>query len=101
MSLFAVIGTMLFGTTKAGYRLSDQANFRSFPASLLTLSQLLLGDDWFTLMIDCNIQPPLCTARFSNFAEKSKLSYGDCGNALSPLYFLVSLYHYSIIQVAN
>ena len=88
--MFAVLGTMLFGTTKAGIRLSDQANFRSFSSSLLTLSQLLLGDDWFTLMVDCTVQPPFCTSRFTNFNDNNPLSYGDCGNASAPFFFLVN-----------
>jgi hypothetical protein len=94
ISIFAVLGTMLFGTTKSGIQLSNQANFRSFPMSLVTLCQLLLGDDWFTMMVDCSILPPFCTDRFNGFKGSKVLSFGDCGNILSPLYFLVSTHEF-------
>ena len=54
VAVFAVLGTVLFGATRAGLSLvAGRASFRTFPASTLTLCQLLLGREWLGLMGDC------------------------------------------------
>ncbi len=50
MSIFSVIGVAVFGTTRAGERLSDTAHFRDFASAMLTLFQCMNGDDWMVCM---------------------------------------------------
>jgi hypothetical protein len=87
MSIFAVIGVSFFGTVKMGVRLGGQANFSNFGSAILTLLQILFGDEWHDLMEDCALQPPYCTPNFVTH-DGRLLSYGDCGMTFSPVYFL-------------
>lgn len=86
MSVFAVVGVSSYGTTKFGDRLSTQANFRSYPWAMMTLFQIMFGEEWHVLMDDCLVQPPYCTKRF--VVDGKELSYGDCGSSFAPVYFL-------------
>jgi hypothetical protein len=87
MSIFAVIGVAFFGTVKMGNRLGPTVHFESFGAAFLSLTQILFGDEWHQLMEDCSLQHPFCTTNFVT-ADGRVLSYGDCGQALSPVYFM-------------
>jgi len=87
MSIFAVIGVAFFGNIKMGTRLGVQANFQDFGSAFLTLFQILFGDEWHDLMEDCALQPPYCTPNFVAHDGRI-LSYGDCGLAYSPVFFL-------------
>ena len=50
--------------------------------SIVTLLQIVFGDEWHEMMIDCSVQPPFCDTVLPS------LSSGDCGTPLAPLYFL-------------
>lgn len=82
MSVFSVLGVTVFGTVKPGLRISKTGNFDSFPNALLTLWQVLFGDDWMYMMDDCMVSEPSCTGQFEG------LSYGDCGSMISPIFFV-------------
>ena len=87
MSIFSVIGVAFFGNVKFGSRLGPQANFQNFTSALLTLLQILFGDEWHDLAEDCSRMPPFCTQNFET-GDGRVLSYGDCGNEFGFLYFL-------------
>ena len=89
MSIFAVIGVSTFGTTRHGVRLQSTANFQSYSNAMLTLWQILFGDDWMYIMDDCNIAEPYCTFRATDPVTGEELSYGDCGSPYSPLFFIL------------
>ncbi len=55
---------------------------------MLTLFQILFGDDWDVLMDDCEVKPPFCTKRFFDEVTGMEMSYGDCGSAFAPAYFI-------------
>lgn len=42
-SMFATLFVQIFGITKYGKRISDTANFESFPSALLTIYQMVVG----------------------------------------------------------
>ena len=89
MTIFAVLGVSSFGSVSYGSRLGPQANFFNFPMAMMTLFQIMFGDEWMFLMDDCSIEPPFCTEAFPDPHDPTKLlSYGDCGSAFAPVYFI-------------
>jgi hypothetical protein len=86
--LFATIAVELFGTTKFGQRLGTTANFHNISTAMLTLIQILFGDELEKIVDDCGIQPPLCTKAQENAIPGSPLGYGDCGSEFSILFFV-------------
>ncbi len=86
--VFATIAVQLFGTTKFGQRLGTTANFYNVSSAMLTLIQILFGDELERIVDDCGIQPPLCTKAQENATPGSPLSYGDCGSEFSVLFFI-------------
>lgn len=65
------IRPQLFGGTKFGAFLNNAASFRHVGWSMLTMFQLLAGDDWSQIMRDCQVARPFCTT----IGTKS-----DCGS---------------------
>ena len=64
-SMFASAGTQLFSTTRFGARLGPTAAFSSYIRSLVLVYQIITGDEWNILMVDCSVQPPACTEKFT------------------------------------
>jgi voltage-dependent calcium channel L type alpha-1D len=87
MSIYAVIAVTFFGNIRLGVRLGIQSNFQNFGSAFRTLFQIMFGDEWHELMEDCALQPPFCTSHFVA-RDGRVLSYGDCGVAYSPLFFV-------------
>jgi hypothetical protein len=83
LSIFAIIVVSTYGTTKSGFRLSPTASFATFPNAMLTLYQMMFGDEWMEIMDDCRVQYPECTPVFPGH------TYGDCGSSFAPLYFVL------------
>lgn len=54
--VFAVVGQRVFGGVKLGSMLNRNANFRSIGPSLLTLFQMLAGDNWHTIMRNSQVR---------------------------------------------
>jgi hypothetical protein len=93
-SMFAVVFVQLFSTTKYGNRLGNTANFKWYPSSLLTVYQMVTGDEWMILMNDCGVAWPECTPVFSTrFPEYGyqgpDYEFGDCGSPYSPALFVL------------
>ncbi len=86
--IFATIAVQLFGTTKFGQRLGTTANFYTISNAMLTLIQILFGDELEKIVDDCGIQPPYCTKEQANEKPGSPSSYGDCGSNYSIFYFI-------------
>lgn len=53
--VFAAVATQLYGGIKYGSSLNPNANFRHFGMSMLTLFQIIAGDDWSAVMRDCQV----------------------------------------------
>jgi hypothetical protein len=106
VSLFLVMFSAVFmqnyATVKSGLRLeggkrrSDSlrrtASFETFPNSLSTLYQILIGDEWHQLMDDASVQYPECTRVFAKSSDPSDsmftysgpdYAWGDCGSTSS------------------
>ena len=80
--IFSLVGFSMFAHVRPGVRLGRTANFDTFSMSVVTLVQVVLGDEWQQLMIDCSVQPPFCNAILPG------LDSGDCGTPFSPSFFL-------------
>jgi hypothetical protein len=50
--------------------------------SIVTMLQIVLGDEWHEMMIDCSVQPPFCNTVLPG------LAIGDCGTPFAPSFFL-------------
>jgi len=87
-SMFAVVGVASFGTTKFGHRLGTRSNFTSYHRAMLTLFQIIFGDEWHELLDDCQLLEPECTRRFIDPGTGEELSYGDCGSWYAPIYYM-------------
>mmetsp|Transcript_42872 Transcript_42872/g.135198 ORF Transcript_42872/g.135198 Transcript_42872/m.135198 type:complete len:1863 (-) Transcript_42872:2108-7696(-) len=81
-SMFAVVFVQVFGVVKYGSRIGPTANFETFPVALQTIFQLVTGDEWQSMMVDCQVSPPACTLQFEG------KSFGDCGSSLSFPWFV-------------
>lgn len=92
--VYAVLGMQFFGTTKYGYALNPNQNFETFPQAILTLFQIVSGENWLDLMRDCAVGEPRCTPG-SGTGDDEVLS--DCG---SPTYGPVFFYSFFILIFA-
>ena len=86
--VFATIAVQLFGATKFGQRLGSTANFYTVSSSMLTLIQILFGDELEKIVDDCGVQPPLCTKAQENVIPGNPLGYSDCGSDFSIVFFV-------------
>eukprot|EP01060_Flectonema_neradi_P008437 TRINITY_DN1601_c4_g1_i1.p1 TRINITY_DN1601_c4_g1~~TRINITY_DN1601_c4_g1_i1.p1 ORF type:complete len:2245 (+),score=298.91 TRINITY_DN1601_c4_g1_i1:109-6843(+) len=76
--IFAILGMALFedvvtANTEPLYPLllSDKANFRDFPRSMLTLYRVATMDTWVNVWSGCQVEPPYCS-----------YDEGNCGNGI-------------------
>ena len=80
----------LFSTVKKGKTLDVVADFTTFPASVVTLYEVVAGENWMNIMRDVSLASPKCTESYpvaseTWFGNKAK---GDCGDpVLGPLFF--------------
>ncbi|KNC49505.1 voltage-gated Ion Channel superfamily [Thecamonas trahens ATCC 50062] len=92
MFVYATLGSELFGATRHGAFLNANANFESFGSALLLLFRMVTGEDWQGIMLDCAIQPPLCTRlKVTSALSVTSSSAGpqdDCGSVLAYAYFI-------------
>ena len=72
----------MFANIRPGVRLGSTANFDTFGMSLVTLIQIVFGDEWQEIMHDCAVQPPYCDLRLQG------LDSGDCGTPYAPTFFM-------------
>ena len=80
--IFALVGSNLLSNIRPGTRLGASANFDTFGMSVVTLVQIVLGDEWHQLMLDCSVRPPFCDASIPG------LQHGDCGTSNAPFFFV-------------
>lgn len=90
MWIFAVIGVAIFGDLKEGKAISTQASacsFQGFVPSLITLFNLIVGENWDEVMDEASIEYPYCTKSNPNVTPEV---FGDCGSsAWSKVYFIL------------
>ena len=93
-AIFAVMGMQLFGMVKPGLRAGATASFYSFENSMLTIFQVVTGDEWHILMHDHKVQYPSCTEVFNEetvpgwTAWKGKpLQATDCGGEVQTVIY--------------
>lgn len=48
-----------------GIRLGPTANFRDFITAIYTNFQIITGDEWMDIMMDCSVGIPSCTEKFT------------------------------------
>ncbi|EKX53939.1 hypothetical protein GUITHDRAFT_132377 [Guillardia theta CCMP2712] len=90
-TMFAVVFIQIFATTKNGQRLGPTANFADYMQAWRTIYQMIIGDEWMTIMDDCRVQPPACTKIFSTeydpYYHGKSYSFGDCGSPFAVFWF--------------
>jgi hypothetical protein len=90
MWIFAVIGVAQFGDLKEGVAISTQASacsFHGFVPSIITLFNLLVGENWDNILDEASIEYPYCT---KSDPDATPEVFGDCGSsAWSKVYFIV------------
>lgn len=59
-SMFAVLLIQTFGTTKYGVRFGPTANFGNYGVAMMTILQLVTGDEWHIMLEDLSVQEPHC-----------------------------------------
>ena len=97
-SIFAVIFVQIFGLVKPGQRLGETGGFRNFPYALLTIYQIVTGDEWHLMMADHDVEWPSCTLTFNEETvpgwtawKGEQLDVSDCGGPLQSLILWVLL----------
>ena len=92
-SMFAIVGVTFFATTRAGQRIGKTASFSNFWWGVLTIWQIVTGDEWHVIMVDLQVQPPECDLMFTKetvYGFKGlDRSWGDCGQTWSFAYLLM------------
>eukprot|EP00960_Hanusia_phi_P073242 767965-Hanusia_phi.AAC.4 len=90
-TMFAVVFIQIFATTKNGQRLGPTANFATYMQAWRTIYQMIIGDEWMTIMDDCRVQPPACTKVFSSeydpYYQGKNYTFGDCGSPWAVFWF--------------
>lgn len=83
MWCYALIGVIMFGSTRFGIALNRHANFRNSGLALLLLFRITTGEDWNRVMHDCMVSPPKCSLSTNdNYWET------DCGHLfVAPIFF--------------
>ena len=83
MWCYALIGVIMFGSTRFGIALNRHANFRNSWYALLLLFRITTGEDWNRVMHDCMVSPPLCSLN-----EGDNYWETDCGHSIvAPIFF--------------
>lgn len=91
-TIFAVVFVRLYSTTKFGMRMGPTASFRTYPESLVTVYQMVAGDQWMLIASDCSVVWPECTPIFSPdrpeyHYQGPAYEFGDCGSSVAPAVF--------------
>jgi hypothetical protein len=91
-SMFAVVAVQCFGTTKRGYRMGPTANFDNWNNAIMTIAQIITGDEWMDILYDCSVEYPACTRQFNKDHVYGwtgpAYSFGDCGSVYARLFFV-------------
>jgi hypothetical protein len=82
---FSVVGVPTVGGVKRGHFITRHSNFDTTINSVITLFQMVAGEDWMAIMQEASVRPPYCTLDNPMTPE---LDDGDCGNLYSPFYFV-------------
>ena len=81
--MYAILGSFVFGTITTGKVIDDYTNFQNFGYAMLLLIRISTGEDWHTIMYDC--EPS------SNCLHKED----RCGSNWAQFYF------YSFMWICN
>jgi hypothetical protein len=84
--IYSSLGISIFGTVKFGDYINENANFRSFSKSFLTLVRCLTGEDWNSMMIELTKSLEGCK-NDQTFQELIQEPLG-CGTYLSYPFFI-------------
>ncbi len=91
-AMFAAVAVQCFGTTKHGFRMGPTANFDTWSNAMMTIAQIITGDEWMDILYDCSVEYPSCTRQFSRDHVHgwtgADLSFGDCGSAYARTFFV-------------
>ena len=83
--MYAILGSFMFGAIAKGEVMDDYTNFQNFGYAMLLLVRICTGEDWHTIMYDC--EPS------TNCSDPELNS--TCGSSWSGVYF------YSFMWVCN
>lgn len=91
MWCYALIGVIMFGSTRFGIALNRHANFRNSLQAMMLLFRITTGEDWNRLMHDCTVSPPRCSLN-----EDDNYWETDCGHP-----FVAHLYFFSYYVIVT
>ena len=81
--IYAVVGVQLFGNVRYGDYIGPIANFENTGYAMMLLFRVTTGEDWNSLMYECSVEPPYCTA---------SATMNDCGTYVGARLFFYSFY---------
>mmetsp|Transcript_3722 Transcript_3722/g.9015 ORF Transcript_3722/g.9015 Transcript_3722/m.9015 type:complete len:2275 (-) Transcript_3722:103-6927(-) len=100
-SMFAVVAVEQFGMVKNGTRIGPTANFFDWPFAMMTVFQIITGDEWQDMMADMLVTYPSCTQQFNAvhvhgwhdsqgwaMYRSEGYTFGDCGSVWAPAFFI-------------
>ena len=101
MWIFAVIGVSQFGDLKEGYAIATEASassFNGFVPALITLFNLLVGENWDNLLDEASTEYPYCTRDDPKAVPEV---FGDCGSQTTSQVYFVSFYVFTFFILVN
>ena len=78
--IWVILGRELFYSVKFGLFHNQNANFKTFGSSALTIFRMITGEQWPYIMSDLMVQSPACTVG------------QDCGKIVGVVFFFFSFY---------
>ena len=88
LTLFSILGMNLFGHVAHGPYLNADANFCSFPVSMLTMLRCSTGESWNGIMHDLMIRQ--ADVFSDDLGPRCSDERGDCGSPLPAILFHIS-----------
>jgi hypothetical protein len=88
--VFAVLGMQFFATVKKGQTNDIVADFTTFPQAVVSLYEIVAGENWMNFMRDMSISSPACTKTYPVASTNwiGTKTRTDCGDSVfAPIYF--------------
>ncbi len=88
--VFAVLGMQFFATVKKGKTNDIIADFTTFPQAVVSLYEVVAGENWMNFMRDMSISSPSCTKVYPVASDSwiGTKTRTDCGDSVfAPMYF--------------
>ena len=93
MFVFSILGMQLFASVRTGPWLDELSGFSTFPQAILTLFQIVAGENWIPIMRDCSVEAPSCSPYVDGGEVASHWhDTGDCGTSAGAGFFFFGFF---------